>query len=332
MPIKKEQIVNQSSSQTIVEPFRKRVATCPEQVERVRKEFDFSCLDEAIRKVSSLEQSKNSVHKYKNFYKLPCKEFLSWFLGFSEGDGSFVIIKRNTACHFVITQSTDDLEILNFIQESLGFGRVCKQGKRTSRYVVQDRRGLYILFSLFNGNLIFPRRKAQFKKWAEWGNLGSVLSSSQRVTTREKDVPIIDSEILPALDNGWISGLTDSEGCFTASFLSNSTAFRLRFILSQKGDDNLPILSHFIELFQGGAIEAHSIKSNYSYILSGVGKCYNIYRYFSRFPLKSKKAKSFHLWKSLHASILRKDHLVTEKRVFLSEKAKIINSIRRKSK
>ena len=280
---------------------------------QVRKEFDFSAFYRAIRQ--------------KGFF-LPCDTFLSWFIGFTEGDGSFVIIKRGKVCIFVITQSCNDREILYYIQKNLGFGRVHKQGARTYRFVVQDRANLYILFSLFNGNLVFPRQKAQFMRWVEWAGLGSC----KKLKNLEEKDPIIHSEILPSLENGWISGITDSEGCFTASFLSNSNAFRLRFILSQKGDDNLPVLSHLIYLFQGGSIEAHSIKGNYSYILSGVKNCYKIYKYFSLFSLKSKKRESLHLWKSLHVDILRKRHLDPNKRSLLSEKAKRINSIKRKSK
>jgi hypothetical protein len=76
-----------------------------------------------------------------------------------------------------------------------------------------------------------------------------ILGSVKKGDKRE---PIIDSKILPSLNDGWISGFTD--GRFTVSFLSNSNAFRLRFILTQKktsGDDNLPMLSYFIQFFQG---------------------------------------------------------------------------------
>lgn len=287
--------------------------------------FDFSHFYRAIREVFPLKTESD----------LPTSEFLSWLIGFAEGDGSFVMIKRNKVATFVITQSTQDRQILDLIEEKLGFGKVRKQGKRTSRYIVQDRSGLYILYSLFNGNLIFPSRKAQFKKWVEWGSLGTLkkkLSNSNKAELSYSLDCVINREILPSLNNGWISGLTDSEGCFTASFLSNSTAFRLRFILSQKGDLNLPVLSHFIELFGGGAIEAHSIKGNYSYILSGAKNSYKIYRYFADYPLRSKKAESFKLWRSLHVEILQKNHLLPERRAILSEKAKRINSIRRKSK
>jgi hypothetical protein len=47
-------------------------------------------------------------------------------------------------------------------------------------------------------------------------------------------------------------GFVEAEGCFTISLLSNSNAFRTRFILSQKGDLNLPVLSSLIQLFGVG--------------------------------------------------------------------------------
>jgi hypothetical protein len=50
---------------------------------------------------------------------------------------------------FVSTQSTHDVQVVDLIQDKLGFGKVYKQGARTSRYIVQDRTSLYILFSLF---------------------------------------------------------------------------------------------------------------------------------------------------------------------------------------
>ena len=42
--------------------------------------------------------------------------------------------------------------------------------------------------------------------------------------------PIIDT-ILPTLNDHWLAGFTDAEGCFSLSLLSNSLGYRLRFIL-----------------------------------------------------------------------------------------------------
>lgn len=37
----------------------------------------------------------------------------------------------------------------------------------------------------------------------------------------------------PSLNNAWLSGFTDAEGCFTVS-IKSSISFAIRFILSQK--------------------------------------------------------------------------------------------------
>jgi hypothetical protein len=45
----------------------------------------------------------------------------------------------------------------------LGFGKVIKQGKTTSRFVVQDKAGLYLLCALFNGNIVTRSKLESFK-------------------------------------------------------------------------------------------------------------------------------------------------------------------------
>lgn len=49
--------------------------------------------------------------------------FKSWFIGFSKGDGSF-IINKDGYLEFKITQSSSDAQVLFFIKKNLGFGVV----------------------------------------------------------------------------------------------------------------------------------------------------------------------------------------------------------------
>jgi len=236
----------------------------------------------------------NFITQYKYIYpnkEVPKKSFLIWLIGFTEGDGSFVISKTKNVLQFVITQSSEDLKILENIKIELGLGQVIKQGKRSSRFIVQDIKNIYLIILLFNGNIILPGRKKNFKDFLD--NFNNKINN-KKIKNIDK-VHYQVSEILPSLKNSWLSGFTEAEGCFTVSFLKKSNAFRLRYIISQKGDINLPILSHLILLFKGGTLEAHSKKSNYSYILSGNKICYNLYDYFKNFPLLSKKAISFDL-------------------------------------
>lgn len=298
------------------------------------------------------------------------EEFLTWFIGFTEGDGSFIVSNtRNNVLQFVITQSTEEIKILDYIQKTFNFGIVLKQGKRTSRFIVQDLQNIYLLILLFNGNIILPTRKIQFRKFLDNFNnkiskgkiklsslvyfnenetvssLDSSISFVSKVKDRKankfananqsevKLIKPVNSNILPSLNNSWLTGFTDAEGCFTVSFLSKpSNAFRLRYFVSLKGDVNLPILSHLVLLFKGGSLEAHSAKSNYSYILSGKDNCFKLYDYLTNFPLKTKKAFSLDLWQQINAKIVNKNHLDPLLKQELIEMATTVNSVKRKSK
>ena len=262
----------------------------------------------------------------RTFRTIPSDDFLTWLIGFTEGDGCFVINNRNDLL-FIITQATEDVQVLNLIQETLGFGKVIKQGKRTSRFIVQDKKGLELIVSLFNGNLVIPTKQQDFYKFIALYNKKAIKGQILLA-----EVTPIKSGPLPSVSNGWLSGFTDAEGCFTVSFLSNSNSFRLRYLITQKGDINVPILSYLILLFKTGVIEAHSKKQNYSYIVNGEKACYKLYFYFDKYVLKTKKLNSYFQWKQIHTRITNKDHLNPELRPNLIEMATKINSIKRKSK
>ena len=169
--------------------------------------------------------------KFSEYYpnlKQPTNKFLEWFIGFSEGEGSFILSKRGDLA-FVITQSTTDVQSLNYIKDNFGFGKVIKQSikQNTHRFVVQDIKNLFLICWLFNGNMVFPSRKARFLTFLSFFN-EKLLKKNLTL------IPPLDTCVIPSLKDGWISGITDSEGSFTCSLLSNSSAFRFRYILTQK--------------------------------------------------------------------------------------------------
>jgi hypothetical protein len=101
---------------------------------------------------------------------LPSKEFLTWLIGFTEGDGSFIVNNRGDLA-FVITQSTSDIHTLEFIKETLGFGKVISQSVVTSRFVCQDKLVIELILYLFNGNLVFPSKQKSFEKFIDGFNI-----------------------------------------------------------------------------------------------------------------------------------------------------------------
>lgn len=263
--------------------------------------------------------------KFNTFYSLysnrfpnseaPSQSFLEWLVGFTEGDGSFIVNSRGTPI-FVITQSTKDLQILQFIQKTLGFGRVIKQGLRsnTSRFIVEDIASLTLLVAIFNGNLVFPIKQASFALFLEAFNNKA----------KNQEVVFKNSLVNPTFYDYWLCGFTDAEGCFSCSFLGNSNAYRFRFILAQLGTINLPVLKYLTTLI-GGVVRPHSIQGVNVLTVNGVRNMVRVFEYFDNHQLLTKKAKSYQLWEEVHKSIVKGEHLLPESRTMLKAKAATIN-------
>ena len=92
--------------------------------------------------------------------------WLSWFIGFLEGDGA--ILEHKGRASFVITQR--DSKVLHEIHEVLKI-RVVKpfydnKGNIIySKYIVSDNKGIYLLYQLLNGNLVLQAGVNQLNNW-----------------------------------------------------------------------------------------------------------------------------------------------------------------------
>ena len=250
-------------------------------------------------------------------------EFLYWFIGFTEGDGSFVKTSRNEL-NFVIVQGKANVEILYKIQKSLGFGQVLKQNERVYRYIVRRKIELMLIILLFNGNIVLPSRKAQFAIFLQTYNIRPFSST----------IPYSNNKNMPSLYNTWFLGFVEAEGCFSISLLSNSNAFRTRFMVAQKGDINLPVLSTLAVIFQCGIVSGHHKKDNYEYVVSGLLNVVKIYDYFDKYinQFLGIKKISYLKFKALNYELSNRSHLLPNKRPLLVKLSQEINSISRKSK
>jgi hypothetical protein len=286
--------------------------------------------------LSTIITSKsNKTFNFSKFYskfselypnlKSPYKKFLEWFIGFTEGEGSFIVAKRGDLS-FVVTKSTIDIQSLNYVKDNLGFGKVIKQSVKqsTHRYIVQDVKNLILICLLFNGNMVFPTRNARF----------ITFLSSLNENLLKRNLSIIEplqTCILPTLKDGWISGITDGEGCFTSSLLSNSTAYRFRFILTQKWDANKPILEHIANIFSeylvNGSVVPHSINNVWEIRINGVKNCKGLFTYFDDYNLYTKKMQSYLKWKVIHSKLVNGDHLNKDTREILLDLCKKVNNI-----
>jgi len=152
--------------------------------------------------------------------------FLQWFIGFVEGDGSFIV--SNTRLFFIINQKEE--KILHFIRTNLGFGKVSTY-KNYSRFIVADKTNINKLIFIFNGNLVLNKTNARFVCWL----------NARNVYSTEKLDYLNKIQFLNLNDNAWLSGFIDAEGCFNVVRSQDSRytlgfRVRLRFILHKKNE------------------------------------------------------------------------------------------------
>lgn len=264
-------------------------------------------------------------NELKPLNKKPSKEFLEWFIGFFEGDGSFILAKRGDIS-LCIVESEKDKEILEYIKTTLNMGNVIQDSKKnkTLKWVVNKQRDINLLCLILNGNLVLPIRLIKFSQF-----LGKL--NEKKLKNNEDIIILKNNVILPRLNDHWLSGFTDAEGCFTISILSNSTSYRIRYILSQKYEANKYVLVHILSLFNKigdkniGSIEPHTIEDNWELRINGLNNNLVILNYFDNYPLLSKKKESYIKFKELCLLIKEKKHLIPSERIRLIKLSKLIN-------
>ena len=234
-------------------------------------------------------------------------QFFYWFIGFCEGDGSFTKCKDGRVIFYINQKET---RVLNYICIKLGFGKVYKYQK-FSRYYVGDRDNLNKLINLFNGQFVLNKTDQKFFEWLQMYNT-KYKTSIVHKTKRGK----------ASLDNSWLSGFTDAEGCFAASIsirkLQNTYRLRTKFFLDQK--DEKPVLYSILQLLNAGFIverkkRINKIKSEiacYRLCLDSLKSQIELTSYFKKQPLKSKKKWSLKRWLRIRAYITNKKPISPE--------------------
>ncbi len=237
---------------------------------------------------------------YTSHYGRPTPDFnwLCWLIGFIEGDGAILTSKGRQT--FVLTQKEG--AILYHIKDILGFGTVTFFDTPSGgyyRYIVRDKMGINTLFLLFNGNLVLPHRITQLTVWRNILSLNIILES-----------------VIPTLNDAWLSGFTDAEGCFNVNISPRSntvTGYRviLRFLLDQKNREAVLLLIR--NLFGFGNVSLRSGTNQvYRLVIDSFKGLVGVQNYFLLYPLRTKKAISFQKWNEVYTMVLNKEHLDTK--------------------
>ena len=262
---------------------------------------------ETSLKFSTFHDYYNTLFKNRNSVS---DEWLTWFIGFAEGDGAIQTYDKGNRVRFVLTQKEKD--ILNKIQYKFNIGIVKhfpqgKSGKNNDfyRWIVDNPSHILLLAHLFNGNLAQNHR---IKQLAQWVN---ALNNRFGYDT----IKLNNTPVTITLQDAWLSGFTDAEGCFNVSITANSRytlghVIKMRYLLDQK--DSI-ILNKVYILFGFGKVTLRSgTDSVYRYTATGFKALNDIITYFKLFPLKTKKALSFEKWWTIHSQVQNKLHLTEE--------------------
>ena len=247
--------------------------------------------------------------------------FLEWFVGFSEGDGSFITSKGRL--FFIISQKEE--KILHRIRTELGFGKVSNY-KIYSRFIVADRDNIERLIHIFNGNLVLNKTGGRFCSWVEAWNLWCSQSPCQQ----GRRVDLLSQNQLSSLaDNGWLCGFTDAEGCFAATQIrdprySLGWRLRLRFILDQKSEREL--LERVKLFLDSGVVYRRSVfygvknkevDHMWRFSSTSIAGHQAAVAYFTRYPLRTIKRVSFLRFASLLRYIINRPSLPWKGKVLM---------------
>lgn len=125
----------------------------------------------------------------------------------------------------------------------------------------------------------------------------------------EKELLFLSSssfeELFPLVDEAfahWFVGLSDGESCFCLNTTVNKWSFRLAFQIMMRADE-LPMLEEIRRVLGVGNITNTKGNKQYrkhpmaNYWVSNKKELQKIVRFFDQYPLRSKKANDFQVWR-----------------------------------
>src|SRR5581483_1770056 len=189
--------------------------------------------------------------------------FEQWLGGFTDGDGSFIIIKAGSywKLSFEIGQSNRNLRILNYIKTNIGCGRIYPHsGAGRSNFIIRDRRLLKeLVLPIFDRYPLLTSKYYDFVKFKKAIFIleDSTLSQSEkdalleelRSKPRDADVsspvwkgisfPFASVEdVKSVVSLPWLVGFVEAEGSFYLREENHPEGERHRhgFHICQKGN------------------------------------------------------------------------------------------------
>ena len=255
--------------------------------------FSFSTIATAI--------TKNIYNKYTNLPKIPedvsknkhnlNNQQLGYFLaGLIEGDGWF----GKKELH--ITFAENDTSLAYFIKKRIGYGNVYKiKDKKAVRYVCKNTKGISIILCLINGKFVSNYKYQQLIKHNYY---------------QDFNIKILPPNRTLSLDNYWLTGFTQADGCFHISVVkskTHKTGYSVRLEYSLKQIDDLPLKLLYNHLKMGNISQYSS--GIWCYKSTGFKTAANLINYFDKHNLFAGKYVNYIKFRKIYIMITQGKHL-----------------------
>lgn len=213
------------------------------------------------------------------------RRFNEWLAGLIDGDGCINLSKKGYAS-LEIVMETRDKNCLYQVKKRLGGSVKLRSGVNWLRYRLHHKEGIMRMIEAINGEIRNPVRIIQLEKVCR--KYGKEL----------KEVRKLEYE------NGWLSGLIDSDGSVVMNTLSSQ-------IMISVGQKNKLILDLLPELY-GGKVYIERTTGSFKWIVSKKEEVEGLVEYLREYPLRSEKRKRILLLKRYNELRKLKAHLAKE--------------------
>lgn len=257
--------------------------------------------------------NKNSLSENKEI-------FFKWLVGFTDGNGTFYINKKNNkwSLTFKLSQSIYNIKILYFIKNQLGVGQLIKENNNIVNFIIRNHLILEsVIFPIFDKYFLLTTKHFNYIKFKE---AYSILFDNS-LSSIEKDIimtKIINSKppvnyISPAwllininvtnldstslvISKPWLVGFTEAKGNF---YLLTKSTNRLvhAFEIKQKLDKIVLInIKNILGISTNVKVNKSGI---FTIVTTNSRAIENIIKYFKN-SMKGIKSLEYRIWSRIY--------------------------------
>lgn len=218
----------------------------------------------------------NNLYSYNNFLLNASlnKYFLEWFVGFTDGEGNFNIKitglngnnYKNIQFTFQIGLHKDDIEILEYIKDTLKCGHISRSANRVNFFVNDQHSLKNIIIPIFENINLNSSKNFHFLLFKEAFSLTTnklhlLPDNKLKIIDIQKKMQNMSSTWVPTINwkinitKYWLAGFIDAEGTFSTN------KYIPRFKLENHVKE-LELYKKIVQFLGVGNLNIYSIRQN----------------------------------------------------------------------